>query len=99
AIIATHSTKKTERHVRRCAASKHDGKTRRMLRPEAREDTMPDLFDTIETCRSMRRLKPDPVPDEMIAKILRAGACAPNGGNTQKWRFMVIKDPKIKKDV
>jgi nitroreductase len=52
---------------------------------------MPDLFETIETCRAMRRLKPDPVPDEMIAKILRAGICAPNGGNSQKWRFLVIK--------
>ena len=47
----------------------------------------------------MRRLKPDPVPDDLIAKILRAGSCAPNGGNTQKWRFLVIKDPKIKKAV
>ena len=57
---------------------------------------MPDLFETIENCRAMRRLKPDPVPDDLIAKILRAGACAPNGGNTQKWRFLVIKDRKIK---
>jgi nitroreductase len=57
---------------------------------------MPDLFEIIETTRAMRRLKPDPVPDELIAKILRAGSCAPNGGNTQKWRFLVIKDRKIK---
>jgi nitroreductase len=57
---------------------------------------MPDLFEIIETTRAMRRLKPDPVPDELIARILRAGACAPNGGNTQKWRFLVIKDRKIK---
>ena len=60
---------------------------------------MPDLFEIIETTRAMRRLKPDPVPDELIAKILRAGACAPNGGNTQKWRFLVIKDRKIKEAV
>jgi nitroreductase len=60
---------------------------------------MPDLFEIIESTRAMRRLKPDPVPDELIAKILRAGSCAPNGGNTQKRRFLVIKDPKIKKAV
>src|SRR5450755_1850854 len=65
----------------------------------AREESMPDLFEIIESCRAMRRLKPDPVPDELISKILRAGSCAPNGGNTQKWRFLVIKDPKIKKAV
>jgi nitroreductase len=60
---------------------------------------MPDLFETIETLRSMRRLKPDPVPDELIARILRAGVCAPNGGNSQRWRFLVIKDRKIKEAV
>ena len=60
---------------------------------------MPDVFEIIENCRAMRRLKPDPVPDEMIAKILRAGSSAPNGGNTQKWRFLVIKDRKIKEAV
>ena len=60
---------------------------------------MPDVFEIIESCRAMRRLKPDPVPDELIARILRAGSCAPNGGNTQKWRFLVIKDRKIKEAV
>ena len=60
---------------------------------------MPDLFETMETMRAMRRLKPDPVPDALIAKILRAGTCAPSGGNAQKWRFLVIKDTKIKQAV
>ena len=60
---------------------------------------MPDLFEIIETTRAMRRLKPDPVPDELIAKILRAGVCAANGGNTQRWRFLVVKDTEIKKKV
>ena len=58
-----------------------------------------DVFEIIHSTRAMRRLKPDPVPDELIAKILRAGICAPNGGNSQKWRFLVIKDPKIKQAV
>ena len=60
---------------------------------------MDDVFQIMQTTRSMRRLKPDPVPDESIRKILEAGACAANGGNTQRWRFMVLKDPKIKQDV
>ena len=58
-----------------------------------------DVFEIMGTTRSMRRLKPDPVPDELICKILEAGAGAANGGNTQKWRFLVIKDPAIKKAV
>jgi nitroreductase len=60
---------------------------------------MTDLFEIIGSTRSMRRLKPDPVPDELIRKILQAGAAAANGGNTQKWRFLVVKDPAIKKAV
>jgi nitroreductase len=58
-----------------------------------------DLFEIIRTTRSMRRLKPDPVPDELIRKILEAGGCAPSGGNMQRWRFLVVRDPKIKEMV
>jgi hypothetical protein len=58
-----------------------------------------DLFEIIRTTRSMRRLKPDPVPNELIRKILEAGVCAPSGGNMQRWRFLVIRDPKVKETV
>jgi nitroreductase len=59
----------------------------------------PGLFEIIHTARSMRRLKPDPVPDALIRKILEAGVCAPSGGNMQRWRFLVIKDREVKEDV
>jgi nitroreductase len=50
----------------------------------AREgSTMLDLFETMENCRAMRRLKPDPVSDDLIARVLHAGTCAPSGGNAQ----------------
>src|SRR6516164_1336643 len=58
-----------------------------------------DLFEIIRTTRSMRRLKPGPVPNELIRKILEAGVCAPSGGNMQRWRFLVIRDPKVKQTV
>lgn len=58
-----------------------------------------DLFHIIQSTRAMRRLKPDPVPDALIRKILEAGICAPNGANIQQWRFLVIKDQAIKKRV
>jgi nitroreductase len=58
-----------------------------------------DLFEIMRTTRSMRRLKPDAVPDELIRKILEAGTCAPSGGNMQRWRFLVVKDPKVKATV
>src|SRR6266478_605661 len=58
-----------------------------------------DFFEIIRTTRSMRRLKPDPVPNELIRKILEAAVCAPSGGNMQRWRFLVVRDPKVKKTV
>jgi hypothetical protein len=42
-----------------------------------------DLFEIIRTTRSMRRLKPDPVPNELIRKILEAGVCAPSGSDPE----------------
>ncbi len=60
---------------------------------------MQDVFDIIQTTRAMRRLKPDPVPDDLIRKILEAGVAAANGGNYQRWRFLVIKDTAVKKAV
>src|SRR5215470_15703322 len=58
-----------------------------------------DLFEIIATTRSMRRLKPDPVPPELVRKILEAGVSAPSGGNMQRWRFLVVREPGIKQTV
>jgi nitroreductase len=55
-----------------------------------------DLFEIMRTTRSMRRLKPDPVPDALLNQVLEAGTFAANGGNMQSWRFLVIRDPAIK---
>jgi nitroreductase len=55
-----------------------------------------DLFEIMRTTRSMRRLKPDPVPDTLLTQVLEAGTFAANGGNMQSWRFLVIRDPAIK---
>jgi len=52
----------------------------------------PGLFEIMYSLRAMRRLKPDPVPDELVWKILDAAVQAPSGGNTQPWRFLVIRD-------
>ena len=60
---------------------------------------MQDVFDIIHTTRAMRRLKPEPVPDDLVRKILEAGVAAANGGNYQRWRFLVIKDTAVKKAV
>src|SRR5437879_8617739 len=58
-----------------------------------------DIFEVMSTTRTIRRLNPDPEPDELINKILQAAQWAPSRGNTQRWRFLVVKDPEIKKKV
>ena len=62
-------------------------------------EEIPNLFEIMATTRSMRRLKPDPVQAPLIRKILEAGVAAPSGGNMQRWRFLVIRDPKVKQTV
>ena len=59
----------------------------------------PGLFEIIHSTRSMRRLKPDPVPEALIRRVLEAGTAAPSGGNMQRWRFLVVRDPKVKQTV
>ena len=54
------------------------------------------LGEAIFTLRAIRRLKPDPVPDSDIRDILEAAIRAPNGGNQQPWRFIVVTDPELK---
>ena len=56
-----------------------------------------DVFEAMGTLRAMRHLKPDPVPDEELWKILDAAIKAPSGGNRQPWNFIVVRDPDIKR--
>ncbi len=58
-----------------------------------------DALEAMETCRAMRWLKPDPVPEELIRKVLRAATCASSPGNSQGWDFVVVRDPDQRKRV
>jgi nitroreductase len=55
------------------------------------------LFEAIDTARSMRRLKPDPVPEPLITRILEAAIHAPSAGNSQNWAFMIVRDPDLRR--
>ncbi len=50
------------------------------------------LFEAIYSARSLRRLKPDPVPEELITRILDAAIRAPSAGNAQNWVFVAVRD-------
>ncbi len=56
-----------------------------------------DVFEAIGTLRAMRRLKPDPVSDGDIWRILDAATKAPSGGNRQPWNFIVVRDSDVKR--
>jgi nitroreductase len=56
-----------------------------------------DLHEALYTTRAMRRVKPDPVPLDVQARILDAAIRAPSGGNAQNWRFLLVDDPGTKR--
>ena len=49
------------------------------------------LYETLCTTRAIRRLRPDPVPDAVLTRVLRAATCGPTGGNAQPWRVLVLR--------
>jgi nitroreductase len=55
-----------------------------------------DLFEALYTTRAMRRVRPDPIPLDVQARMLDAASHAPSGGNQQNWRFLLLDDPAKK---
>ena len=55
-----------------------------------------DLEEAMMTQRAIRRVRPDPVDDEVLLRILRLAIKAPTGSNQQNWEFIVVRDQKVK---
>ena len=51
-----------------------------------------ELYDAMRTLRAVRRLRSDPIDDEIVQRILTAATWAPTGGNMQPWRIVVVTD-------
>lgn len=64
---------------------------------EVEQGDYPEFFDLVGNVRAMRRLKPDPVPLELIHKVLNAGVQAPSGQNLQPWAFVLLSEAEGKK--
>ena len=58
-----------------------------------------DVYEALYTTRAMRRVRPDPIPYPVQARILDAAIRAPSGGNTQGWRFILVDDPAVKAEL
>jgi len=57
------------------------------------------LLALLKGRRSIRRYRPDPVPDEMVEQLLEAGRWAPSASNRQPWAFIVVRDETIRRQV
>ena len=55
-----------------------------------------DFLTLVRSRRSIRRLKPDPIPDEAIDQVIEAARWAPSGFNTQPWEFIVVRKQALR---
>jgi len=58
-----------------------------------------DVSEAIKKRRSIRKFKPNPIPEEKIRLLLESARLAPSGTNTQPWRFIVVKDDDTKREL
>ena len=69
-----------------------------LIAPIARSKSDPanmsedSVFEVMKNRRSVRKYKPDPVPQEDVNKIIDAARMAATSGNQQPWKFLVIQD-------
>lgn len=55
------------------------------------------VYDAMATTRAVRRLRPDPIPEAVLRRVLTAATWAPSGGNRQPWRVIAVRDPATKR--
>jgi len=60
---------------------------------------MLNVREAIEQRRSIRKFKPDEIPEEVIHQLLEAARLAPSGSNRQPWRFLVVTDPEERRQL
>jgi len=56
-----------------------------------------DLYGVMQTTRAVRRLRPDPIPEDALRRVLQAATWGPSGGNRQPWRVIAVRDAALKK--
>ena len=54
------------------------------------------LSEAMQTQRAIRRLKPDPVDDEVLLRCIELATRAPTGGNRQNWHWIIVRDRAVK---
>jgi len=62
-------------------------------------ETNTPLFEVLHSTRSMRRLRPDSVPEELLLKLVEAGIRGPSAANAQNWRFVIVRNRDVMKQI
>src|SRR5436189_4573071 len=57
------------------------------------------LEEAMRTQRAVRRLKPDPVDDALVLRLIELATKAPSGSNQQNWEFVVLRDRAVKQQL
>jgi nitroreductase len=55
-----------------------------------------DVYEAMRTLRAVRRLRPDPIPEDVLERVLEAATWAPTGGNQQPWRIILVRHATAK---
>jgi len=57
------------------------------------------VYEAMSTLRAVRRLKPDPIPQAVLHRVLEAATWAPTGSNRQPWRVIVVRKAALKREL
>ncbi|UCG85813.1 MAG: nitroreductase family protein [Gemmatimonadota bacterium] len=58
-----------------------------------------DFYGLMRRRRSVRSLSSEPVPRECVEYAVRTAASAPSGANRQPWRFVIVDDTRLKREI
>lgn len=58
-----------------------------------------DVLEAIKSRRSIREYQKDPVPEDLVLRVLEAGRWAPSANNSQPWNFIVLRDKEVRRRV
>ncbi len=57
------------------------------------------LLELVKKRRSIRKFKPEPIPDEYVDQIIEVARWSPSGANSQPWEFIIVKKPELKQKI
>jgi iodotyrosine deiodinase len=69
------------------------------LAPEEQERRSQEFLRRMTARRTVRDFSPEPVPFALVRDAIRAAALAPSGANRQPWKFVVVADPAVKREI